>query len=70
MATMASSTSLPMVGSLADPWRWDQRASAGTQKTFSARLAEEGSFEAADLDLACMIRIGMSGYAPWLPNPP
>jgi hypothetical protein len=27
---------LPIVGSLADPWRWDQRASAGTQKTFSA----------------------------------
>ena len=38
MATMASSTILPMVGCLALAWRWDQRASLGTQKTFSAGI--------------------------------
>jgi hypothetical protein len=42
MATMASSTVLPMVGCLADDCRWGQRASAGTQKTFSA-LYSSGS---------------------------
>ena len=42
MATMASSTILPMVGCLALAWRCDQRASGGTQKTFSA-LYSSGS---------------------------
>ena len=37
MATIASSTSLPMVGCLALPWRCADPASFGTQKTFSAR---------------------------------
>ena len=43
MATMASSTSLPIVGCLALAWRCDQRASLGTQKTFSARYSSGSS---------------------------
>ena len=43
MATMASSISLPMVGCLALACRCDQRASFGTQNTFSARYSSGSS---------------------------
>ncbi len=43
MATIASSTSLPMDGCLALPWRCAHRASFGTQKTFSARYSSASS---------------------------
>src|SRR4051812_33539867 len=40
---MASSISLPMVVCLALAWRCDQRASLGTQNTFSARYSSGSS---------------------------
>ena len=43
MATMASSTILPMVGCLALAWRKSQRASLGTQKTLCARYSSRSS---------------------------
>ena len=42
-ASMASSTFSPMLGSLARPWRCDQRAGGGTQKIFSARYSSGSS---------------------------
>ena len=43
MATIASSTILPMVGCLALALRCGQRASFGTQKTFAARYSSGSS---------------------------
>ena len=40
---MELSRSLPICGSLARPWRKDQRASGGTQKTFSAKYSSRSS---------------------------
>src|SRR4051812_35689303 len=51
MATMASSTTLPIVGCFALAWRWAQRDSLGTQKTFSA-LYSSGSSGSAPLFLS------------------
>ena len=47
IAAIASSISLPMVGCLALACRCDQRASFGTQKTFSARYSSGSSAAAA-----------------------
>ena len=48
MASIASSTSLPMVGCVALPRRCSQRDSCGTQKTFSAVYSSQRSDIGAD----------------------
>ena len=57
MATMASSTSLPMVGCLALALKVDQRASLGTQKMLTARYSSAvfrvGPWSCSASSLAC-----------------
>src|SRR5258707_13938121 len=53
MASIASSSSLPMVGCLALAWRWDQRASLGTQKMVSAVYSSRSSGSAYGAVWSC-----------------
>ena len=57
---MASSISLPMVGCLALACRCDQRASFGTQNTFSARYSS-GSSAAAGSSASKRRALGLEG---------